>query len=148
MFRSVWWNVPQCLSVCFCLQIYCQLPCKPRTSVRCSLTPDEIQNVEVRIIRDTQRTDVYEEFSAIQGSRAFSKKSRLLKLTPKVDHDGLLRCDGRLQYAEYLPYDVRFPIILPRGNWTTKLTVKFFHEAGHHVTGTNHTLQISRPSTG
>lgn len=129
MFRSVWWNVPQCLSVCFCLQIYCQLPCKPRTSVRCSLTPDEIQNVEVRIIRDTQRTDVYEEFSAIQGSRAFSKKSRLLKLTPKVDHDGLLRCDGRLQYAEYLPYDVRFPIILPRGNWTTNLTVKYFHEA-------------------
>ena len=35
---------------------------------------------------------------------------------------------------------MRFPIILPRGIWATKLTVKHFHEAGHHVTGTNHTL--------
>ena len=104
------------------------------------LTPDEVQEVEVRIIRDAQRTDFAEEFSAIQRNRALPKNSRLLKLTPKFDHDGLLRCDGRLQYAENLPYDVRFPIILPRGNWATKLIVKHFHEAGHHVTGTNHTL--------
>ena len=80
------------------------------------------------------------EFSAIQRNRALPKNSRLLKLTPKLDHDGLLRCDGRLQYAENLPYDVRFPIILPRGNRATKLIVKHFHEAGHHVTGINHTL--------
>ena len=104
------------------------------------LTPDEIQEVEVRIIRDAQRTHFAEEFSAIQRNRALPKNSRLSKLTPKLDHDGLLRCDGRLQYADNLPYDVRFPIILPRGNWATKLIVKHFHEAGHHVTGTNHTL--------
>jgi len=105
-----------------------------------SLTPDEIQEVEVRIIRDAQRTDFAEEFSAIQCSHALPKYSRLLKLTPKVSHDGLLRCDRRLQYAENLPFDVHYPIILPRGNWTTKLIVKHFHVAGHHVTGTNHTL--------
>ena len=104
------------------------------------LTPEEIQNIEVQIIRDAQRTDFAEEFSAIQRNRALPKRSRLLKLTPKVAHDGLLRCDGRLQYVENLPYDVRFPIILPRGNWVTKLIVKDYHEAGHHVTGTNHTL--------
>ena len=94
----------------------------------------------MQIIRDAQRTDFAEEFSAMQGNRALPKKSRLLKLTPKVDHHGLLHCDGRLQYAENLPYDVRFPIILARGNWVTKLIVKHYHEAGNHVTGTNHTL--------
>ena len=35
---------------------------------------------------------------------------------------------------------MRFPIILPRGSWTTKLIVKHFHKAGHHVSGTNHIL--------
>ena len=109
------------------------------------LTPDEMQEVEVRIIRDAQRTDFAEEFSAIQHNRALPKNSRLLKSTPKVNHDGLLCCDGELQYAKNIPYDVRFPVILPRGNWTTKLIVKHFHEAGHHVTGTNHTLANLSP---
>ena len=84
--------------------------------------------------------DFAEEFSAIEENRALPKKSGLNKLTPKVDLDGLLRCDGRLKFAESLPYDVGFPIILPRGNWVTKLIVRHHHEAGHHVTGTNHTL--------
>ena len=59
---------------------------------------------------------------------------------PKMDEDGLLRCDGRLCYAEFLPYEVRFPLILPRGTWVTKLIVKHYHEIGQHVTGINHTL--------
>ena len=53
---------------------------------------------------------------------------------PKMDEDGLLWCDGRLCYAEFLPYEVRFPLILPRGTWVTKLIVKHYHEIGqaHH----------------
>lgn len=104
------------------------------------LTPEEIQNGEVRFICNVQRTDFSELFSPIQGNRALPKKSRLVNLTPKVDYDGPLRCDGRLQFAENLPYDERFPIILPRGNWTTNLIVKHYHEAGYYVTGSNHTL--------
>ena len=112
------------------------------------LTPYETQEVEVRIIRDAQRTDSPEEFSAIQSNRAVPKNSRLLKLTTAVDQDGLLRCNGRLQYAENLPYDVRLPIILPRGNWATKLIMKHFHEAEHHVTGRNQRSQTCRLRTG
>ena len=88
------------------------------------LTPEEIQHAEARIIREAQQMDFAEGFSAIGGNRAMPKKSILIKLTLKVDLDGLLRCDGRLKCAESLPYDVRFPIILARGNWVTKLIVK------------------------
>jgi hypothetical protein len=59
---------------------------------------------------------------------------------PKIDVDGVLRCDGRLCYAEFLPYEVRFPVILPGSNWVTKLIVKHYHEIGQHVLGTNHIL--------
>lgn len=51
-----------------------------------------------------------------------------------------MRCDGRLQHAEFLSYDVRYPVILPRKSWVTKLIVKEYHENGKHAAGTNQTL--------
>ena len=42
--------------------------------------------------------------------------------------------NGCLKYAEFLPYDVRFPIILPSKDWVTKLIVM------NHNVGTNQTL--------
>ena len=64
----------------------------------------------------------------------------LLALKPKLDDDGLMRSDGRLAHAQFLSYDVRYPVIFPRKNWVTQLIVKDFHEKGKHATGTNQTL--------
>ena len=61
-------------------------------------------------------------------------------MNPRIDEDGLFRYDGHLKYAEFLPFDVRFPIFLPRKNWITKLIVKRFHENEKHISGTNQTL--------
>ena len=41
---------------------------------------------------------------------------------------------------EFLSYDIRFPIILPKKHPVTKLIVKKHHEQGFHVAGTNQTL--------
>ena len=35
---------------------------------------------------------------------------------------------------------MRYPIILPRKSWITKLIVKYHHELGNHIAGTNQTL--------
>ena len=51
------------------------------------------------------------------------KNSKLLSLNPILDEDGLLRSDGRLRYADYLPSDARYPIILPRKSGVTRLIV-------------------------
>lgn len=53
-----------------------------------------------------------------------------------------MRSDGRLKYAEFLSYDVRYPVILPRRNWVTKLIVKHYHKLGNHNSGTNQTLSL------
>jgi hypothetical protein len=105
-----------------------------------SLTPEEVEEAERDLIRDAQRKMFRDEYAAIRDNKPLATKNRLSKLMPRIDDDGLLRCDGRLCYAEFLPYDVRFPIILPRGSWITKLIVKHYHEQGKHITGTNHTL--------
>ena len=74
--------------------------------------------------------------------RKLSSQSKLLGLSPRLDDNKTMRSDGRLKYAEFLPYDVRYPIILPRKNWITKLIVKHHHELGNHNAGTNQTLSL------
>ena len=56
------------------------------------------------------------------------------------DDNGLLRCDSRLKYATYLPYDVKHPIELPRKNAVTRLIIQHYHNQAHHEGGTNHTI--------
>jgi len=68
-----------------------------------SLSPEELQNADIRIICDAQQEEFSEEHCALQENKPIPKKSCLIKLTPKVGEDGLIRCDGRLQFAEFLP---------------------------------------------
>ena len=68
------------------------------------------------------------------------QKSQLIKLSPCIDEDGVIRCDGRLRFAEFPLYDTRCPIILPRGHWVTKLIVKSYHERANHAAGVNFIL--------
>ena len=70
----------------------------------------------------------------------FTEENNLMKLNPKVADDGVLRCGGHLKYAENLPYDVRFLVILARKSWVTKLIVKHYHEQDNHVSGTDQML--------
>ena len=49
---------------------------------------------------------------------------KIIGLCPRLDEDGVIRLNTRLQYAEFLPYDVRHPIVLLRKHWVTKLIVK------------------------
>ena len=69
--------------------------------------------------------------------------SKLLTLKPLMDDDGLLRCGGRLQSADLIPWEAKHPIILPR-HWITTLIVKSYHEQCHHG-GTN--LVLSKLSS-
>ena len=48
--------------------------------------------------------------------------------------------DSPIKHAKFSSYDMRYPVILPRKSWVTKLIVKEFHEKRHHATETNQTL--------
>lgn len=116
----------------------CRLPKNKRTNE--ALSAEEIHDAEMLIIQNVQKNAFPEEYSAITKEKPLPINSKLLKLNPKLDSDRVLRCDGRLQYAEQLSFDAKFPIILPRKNWVTKLIVKHHHELGRHICGTNQTL--------
>ncbi|XP_022803125.1 uncharacterized protein LOC111340530 [Stylophora pistillata] len=93
-----------------------------------------------KIVRLAQRNAFCDEYTALNSGKPIPKKSQLIKLNPCIDDDGVIHSDGRLKFAGFLPYDTRFPIILPRGHWVTKLIVKHYHERGNHAAGVNFTL--------
>ena len=110
-----------------------------------ALQPEERRGAEEEIIRAAQREAFRVEHKALVEKKQISPKSVLLKLNPCLDEEGVIRSDSRLRFAEYLAYDVRFPIILPKGHWVTKLIVKHFHELANHSAGINFVLaQISQ----
>ena len=79
-------------------------------------SPQEILESEGLIIEEAQKESFPEKYRALTSGKPISKSSKIIKLTPRLDEDGIIRCDGRLRYIEFLPFDVRFPIILPRGS--------------------------------
>ena len=116
----------------------CQKPKTARTSGQ--LVADELKRAEVQLIKQTQRSYFRDERRTLSYGRPLPKSSKLLGLKPNLDDDGLMRSDRRLKQAKFLAYDVRYPIILPRKSWVTKLIVKDFHEHGKYAAGTNQTL--------
>ena len=104
-----------------------------------TIQPDEVSSVGIRIIQQAQQEVFKEEVRAVQTGKELSSGSKLQPLKPIIDEDGILRCDGRLHYAEFLPWESRYPIILPRNHWVTRLIVKHQHEQSHHG-GTNQVL--------
>ena len=55
-----------------------------------------------------------EEIVALKSGKVLKSSSKILALNPQLDDMGMLRCNGRLQYSDYLPFEVKFPIILPK----------------------------------
>ena len=65
-----------------------------------------------KIISAMKKKAFTEEYKTLTSKKQLNKESRLLALNPFIDEDNIMRANTRLKYAEYLPYDTRFPIIL------------------------------------
>lgn len=108
------------------------------------LLQHEIREAEDEVVRSCQREAFMNDYKALVSGKPLWPKSPLFKLNPVLDEDGGIRSNERLQFAEYLPYGVRFPKLLLRGHWVTKVIVKHYHEHANHSAGTNFLLsQVS-----
>ena len=103
----------------------CRLPADLRREG--SLKPDKVATSERRYIRHAQQELFAEEIRAVKVGKGLPSGSKLLPLRPVLD-EGILRCDGRLRYAECLPWETRYSIILLRNHWITTLIIKHAHE--------------------
>lgn len=101
------------------------------------LQAEEIENSEVQIIRKAQEESFSNEYMALISGRDLPKNSKLLSFRPKLDEDNVMLYDGRLKQAEFLSYNVRHPVLLPRKHSVTRLIVKHYQK---HMSGINQIL--------
>ncbi|XP_044585982.1 uncharacterized protein LOC123266020 [Cotesia glomerata] len=107
------------------------------------LTVNELRHVETRVLRCVQSQAFPEDIkNLISKDRKKSVSSNLLKLSPFLDQDGIMRVGGRL-YLSNLPFDAKHPIILPKNNHVTDLFIMYFHKKHLH-TGVQQTLYTIR----
>jgi len=120
---DVWRQDPKRFSGWTCLvQVHARvrrvlhnLRSRDNRKVGIELSPEEIKDAEEEIVSLAQREAFHDEYAALSLGKPIPQKSQLINLNPE-DEDGVIQCDGGLKFAEFLPYDTRCPIILPRGH--------------------------------
>ena len=106
------------------------------------LSPAEMADAEVYTINSLQKDYFKQEYEALQRGGCVSTSSKLASLFPELDSDEQIRCNGRLTYSEFLPYDARFTVILPRDCCATRLIIMSYHEENNNSAGTSHLLSM------
>jgi len=82
--------------------------CSPKAQLETGeITLEEIMAADMQIITHAQLESLPEEFQLIVKENELSHSSKLLQLWPVIGEDGILRCDGRLEYAEFIPLETR-----------------------------------------
>lgn len=94
------------------------------------LSTSEITRARLRIFRLVQHSAFSEDIASLRKQRDCS--TRLQRLKPFLDADGLLRVGGRLNRTS-LPEDVRHPVLLPKKHHVVELLVDHCHKTNLHA---------------
>ncbi|KAJ8342594.1 hypothetical protein SKAU_G00325220 [Synaphobranchus kaupii] len=94
----------------------------------------ERKDAEHTIIGIVQKATFSEEIQSLQYKREITTKdkaSRLHRLNPFLDEQGILRVGGRLEHAALHPY-IKHPAVLPKTSHISKLLIKHYHQQVQH----------------
>ncbi|XP_058836884.1 uncharacterized protein LOC131693240 [Topomyia yanbarensis] len=108
--------------------------------VRVPLQQVEYEKAEKCLFKMAQAESFVDELKVLKRNKdrpvnqwlAVEKSSPLSKLTPLIDEAGMIRMEGRCERADELPFDLRFPVILPDNNRITYMIVQNLHEECGH----------------
>ena len=106
-----------------------------------SLSKEELLEAERTLWRSAQQEAYPDEVKVLKSSmevprtqqKCVEKNSLLYKLLPMIDEHGVIRMNSRLCAAEFLPYDTRYPIILPKDSYITRLVADWYHRNYKHA---------------
>lgn len=89
------------------------------------------KQAETVIVTNLQHEAFGKDIECIKNDKKLTRTSVILKLSPIIDIEGLLRVGGRLDRAN-LTNEERHPLILPRSHHVTALIVKHLHNEVKH----------------
>ena len=85
------------------------------------------------MVKAVQKEAFTPEIKALSsaGEQKVVKSSNLLRLDPFLDPNGLLRVGGHLRNSTF-EYQVKHPVLLPKGHHVSQLIIRHFHEKVYH----------------
>ena len=95
-----------------------------------SLSLEEYSTVRIAFVKILQRQCFSPEIAALEAGRTVQQDSKLIRLSPFLDENGIIRVRGRVQLSE-LAYESKHPIILPRCHGTM-LLIQYIHISQNH----------------
>jgi hypothetical protein len=125
-------TLPKCLNVVGWILRFvknCRSPLGERLSGNLSLV--ELERAKSFLIRSAQSTEYAQEIEALQKGESVPNSSKLRKLSPVLDENGLLRVQTRLEFSN-LSYEEKRPLILPKGR-LAELIICFQHQLLKHA---------------
>ena len=124
---------------------------KSRESIRsvrmkdlCFITVEEIQIVEIQILKNVQRYHFPEEFEVLRKSKNATcvRKSSSIRSLDPIFVDGLLRVGGSLASVP-IPLESKHQIVLPKKDHVINLVAKYYHIIAAH-SGREYVLNLVR----
>ena len=99
---------------------------------------------ELKTLMEVKDSKTYVPSTSNKGREAkvIKKTSRLYKLDPYIDDNGLIRVGGRIRQAD-LHLDTLHPVILPKESHITNLVICYYHNKIHHQ-GRGITLKLMK----
>lgn len=144
------WNLPTNYSsfnrllrvTSLCQRFIKRLKKSTTSSVSSAITPCELMEAKKYWIRTTQRQQFSHEITTIEQGKNLTNTSTLIRLTPFIDEEGLLRVGGRLNNS-LLNSTAKHPYILPKDHHLSWLLIKHAHAQTLHGS-THETLAYIR----
>ncbi|XP_055527986.1 uncharacterized protein LOC129720529 [Wyeomyia smithii] len=88
---------------------------------------------QVEAYPDEVRTLLKSRQAKCSTGVSLEKSSLLYKLSPILDEFDVIRMEGRLATADFLPFELRYPIVLPRGHQITRKLLDHYHQKFGHA---------------
>ncbi|XP_018397677.1 PREDICTED: uncharacterized protein LOC108775725 [Cyphomyrmex costatus] len=106
------------------------------------ITPDETDHAIKILLKIVQRLHFPKELDSLSRQQNLNKNSPIVRLNPFIDAAGILRVGGRLKLS-HLPYNAKYPALLPGNHPFSRLIIIHEHEKHFHA-GPHATLSAVR----
>ncbi|XP_070144903.1 uncharacterized protein [Drosophila kikkawai] len=113
-----------------------------RTPLQPFLAAWELQYARSRIFAHVQKEFFSMEYTQLSTGQQLSKKSKLIRYTPFLDEQGIMRVGGRIDNS-LANYDAKHPIILPKESPIAATLILYQHSALLHA-GVEYTFHSLR----
>ncbi|XP_077270788.1 uncharacterized protein LOC143901992 [Temnothorax americanus] len=125
-----------------CKRVVRRFQGKRESSFNHPLTVTELTEARLFWIRMVQQTYFSQELGILASGKDLPRSNALLKLTPQLDSNGLLRVGGRLERS-FLSESAKHPYILPKDSILSSLVIADAHARTFHG-GVQDTLSFIR----